>query len=141
MKRLSESFYPGLICASIIMLLMGLPGKYFPTVVCFWDWLGPDKIAHLLLFGFLTFSTLWGYRKKILDINYPHRKKIFIIVALISILYSGLTEILQKYFFTNRYGSIYDFIADTIGCALGIFLFHLLVQKKLKKLKKSEDNI
>ena len=54
---------------------MGLPGKYFPTVVCFWDWLGPDKIAHLLLFGFLAFITLWGYRKKLVDINYPHRKK------------------------------------------------------------------
>ena len=141
MKRLSENFYPGLICASIIMLLMGLPGKCFPTVVCFWDWLGPDKIAHLILFGILTFITLWGYRKKLLDINYPNRKKIYAIVALISIMYSGLTEILQKYFFINRYGSIYDFVADTIGCALGMFLFQLLVQKKLKKLKKSEDNI
>lgn len=120
---------------------MGLPGKYFPTVVCFWDWLGPDKIAHLLLFGFLAFITLWGYRKKLVDINYPHRKKIYAIIALISIMYSGLTEILQKYFFTNRYGSIYDFVADIIGCALGMFLFQLLVQKKFKKLKKSEDNI
>ena len=141
MKRLSENFYPGLICASIIMLLMGLPGKYFPTVVCFWDWLGPDNIAHLILFGILTFITLWGYRKKLLDINYPNRKKIYAIVALISIMYSGLTEILQKYFFINRYGSIYDFVADTIGCLLGIIFFHFLVQKKLKKLKKSEDNI
>ena len=141
MKRLSESFYPGLICASLIMLLMGLPGKYFPTVVCFWDWLGPDKIAHLILFGNLTFITLWGYRKKFFDINYPHRRKTYIIVGLMSILYGGLTELLQKYLFINRYGSVYDFIADTIGCLLGLIFFHLLVQKKLKKLKKSEDNI
>ena len=141
MKRLSESFYPGLICASIIMLLMGLPGKYFPTVVCFWDWLGPDKIVHLMLFGTLPFITLWGYRKLLFDINYPHRKKIFIIIGLISICYGGMTELLQKYLFINRYGSIYDFIADTAGCILGLIFFHLLVQKKLKKLKKSEDNI
>ena len=58
-----------------------------------------------------------------------------------SILYGGLTELLQKYLFINRYGSIYDFIADTIGCLLGLIFFHFLVQKKLKKLKKSEDNI
>ena len=141
MKRLSKNFYPGLFCASIIMVLMGLPGKYFPTVVCFWDWLGPDKIAHLLLFATFAFASLWGYRHLFFNVNYPHRKRLFIIISLISILYGGLTELLQKHLFINRYCNLYDFIADTIGCLLGIFLFHFLVQKKIKKLKKSEDII
>ena len=141
MKRLSENFYPGLICASIIMLLMGLPGKYFPTVVCFWDWLGPDKVVHLLLFAILSFLSLWGYRTSLFDINYPHRNRLFIIISLISILYGGLTEILQKYLFINRFGCYYDFIADTIGCLIGIIIFHFLTQKKLKKLTNSESNI
>ena len=120
---------------------MGLPGKYFPTVVRFWDWIGPDKIVHLLLFAAFAFLSLWGYRQFFFNINYPHRKRLFLIISLISILYGGLTELLQKYLFINRYGSLYDFIADSIGCFLGIILFHFLVQKKLKKLKKSEDNI
>ena len=141
MKRLSESFYPGLICASIIMVLMGLPGKCFPTVVCFWDWLGPDKVVHLLLFATLSFISLWGYRTSLFDINYPHRNRLFIIISLISILYGGLTEILQKYLFINRYGSYYDFIADAIGCLIGIIIFHFLAQKKLKKLTNSESSI
>ena len=141
MKRLSERFIPGLICASVIMVLMGLPGKYFPTVVCFWDWLGPDKIIHLILFALLSFASLWGYRNLFFDINYPHRKRLFITISLISILYGGLTELLQKYLFINRYCSLYDFLADTVGCFIGIILFHFLVQKKLKKLTKSEDNI
>ena len=140
-KRLSEGFYPGFICATIIMVLMGLPGKYFPTVVCFWDWLGPDKIAHLLLFSIFSFASLWGYRKYLFNFNYNHRKKILLTISLISILYGGLTELLQKYLFINRYCSLYDFIADTIGCLLGIAAFLFLVQKKIKKLKKSEENI
>ena len=141
MKRLSERFYPGLIFASIIMLLMGLPGKCFPTVVCFWDWLSPDKVIHLMLFAILSFLLLWGYRKLFFDVNYPHRRRLFFIISLISILYGGLTELLQKYLFINRYGSLYDFIADTIGCVIGIIIFHFLVQKKIKKITKSESNI
>ena len=141
MKRLSEKFYPGLIWAALVMLLMGLPGKCFPTVVCFWDWLGPDKIAHMLLFAALPFVTLWGYRKLLFNNAYPHKKSLYTIITLISIAYGGLTEILQKYLFINRYGSIFDFIADTIGCFLGLCMFLFLAQKKLKKLKKSEDNI
>ena len=82
-----------------------------------------------------------GLSQKVSRHQLSSQKKIYAIIALISIMYSGLTEILQKYFFTNRYGSIYDFVADIIGCALGMFLFQLLVQKKLKNLKKSDDNI
>ena len=133
MKRLSERFYPGLICASVIMVLMGLPGKYFPTVVCFWDWLGPDKIVNLILFAVLSFSLLWGYRKYFYDANYPHKKRLLFIISLISILYGGLTELLQKYLFINRYCSLYDFISDALGCVIGIIVFHFLVQKKIKK--------
>ena len=138
MKRLSEKFYPGLIYASIIMLLMGLPGRCFPTVVCFWDWLGPDKIVHILLFTALPLISLWGYRKLLLTTNYPHKKRIYLIVGLVSVSYGALTELMQKYIFINRYGCYFDFFADTIGCILGMLIFMFLVQKKIKK---SEDNL
>ena len=140
-KRLSERLFPGLICASVIMVLMGLPGKYFPTVVSFWEWLGIDKIVHLILFAILSFVSLWGYRQLFFNINHPHRKRLFITISLASILYGGLTELLQKYIFINRYCSLYDFIADTFGCIIGIIVFYFLVQKKIKKLTKSESNI
>ena len=115
------------------MVLMGLPGKCFPTVVCFWDWIGPDKIIHLLLFGFLAFLTPWGYRKKILSENDTYRRKVILLSFLFSISYGALTEILQKHIFVNRYGSIYDFFADAIGCLLGIIVFLIFIKKKLKK--------
>ena len=132
LKRLSETFYPGLICASAIMVLIGLPGKYFPTVVSFWDWISPDKVVHLIMFASLSLISLWGYRKILYNEN-PYRKKIFWIIASSTIAYGGLTELLQKYLFVNRYCSIFDFIANTIGCVIGIIIFIFICQKKIKK--------
>lgn len=141
MKRLTEDFYPGLIIAIFIMVIMGMPASYFPEVVSFWDWLGPDKIIHLIVFGLLSFAMLWGYRKKILLHDISFIKKYFILTLLLSVTYGALTELLQKYVFINRYGSLYDFIADAIGCVLGIIIFFLYVEKKSKKNKNTENNI
>ncbi len=112
---------------------MGIPGKCFPTVVCFWDWLGPDKIVHFILFGLLAFLLLWGYRKKTVSENTLCLKKRFILTLIISIAYGGLTEILQKHVFINRYGSLYDFIADAIGCVIGVLAFNFYLKFFLKK--------
>lgn len=133
MKRLSENFYPGLLVAIFIMVIMGLPGNCFPTIVSFWDWIGPDKIVHLIVFGVLSFSMIWGYRKKIVTQNTTSQKYAYLLTLLLSISYGGLTELLQKYVFVNRYGSIYDLIANAIGCVLGVIVFFLCYKKKLKK--------
>lgn len=141
MKRLSEDFYPGLIIAIFIMVIMGLPGNYFPKVVSFWDWLGPDKVIHLIVFGMLSYSMLWGYRKKILSHDVRYIKKSFLLTLLLSVSYGALTELMQKYVFINRFGSIYDFIADAIGCVLGAIVFILYFKKKVKKNKNTANNI
>lgn len=141
MKRLTEDFYPGLIIAIFIMVIMGLPGNYFPKVVSFWDWLGPDKVIHLIVFGMLSYSMLWGYRKKILSHDVRYIKKFFLLILLLSVSYGALTELMQKYVFINRFGSIYDFIADAIGCVLGAIVFFLYFKKKVKKNKNTANNI
>ena len=115
------------------MILMGLPGRYFPTVVNFWDWIGPDKIMHFLLFGSFAFLTLWGYRNKIISNNNSYKRKILLLTFIFTISYGGLTELLQKHLFINRYGSFLDFVADAIGCVLGIIAFFFCFKKKLKK--------
>lgn len=141
MKRLTEDFYPGLIISIFIMVIMGLPGNYFPKVVSFWDWLGPDKVIHLIVFGMLSYSMLWGYRKKILSHDVQYIKKSFLLTLLLSVSYGALTELMQKYVFINRFGSIYDFIADAMGCVLGAIVFFLYFKKKVKKNKNTANNI
>jgi len=133
MRRLTEDFYPGLVTAIFIMVIMGMPGNYFPKVVSFWDWLGPDKIIHLIVFGILSFSMIWGYRKKLLHQSITALKKALLLTLLLSISYGAFTELLQKHVFINRYGSIYDFLADAIGCLLGVIAFFFYFKKKIKK--------
>lgn len=112
---------------------MGLPGSYFPAVVTFWDWLGPDKIIHLLVFGILSFLFLYGYRKDIVVKDSRYRCVMYVVSLVFSISYGGMTELLQKHLFINRFGSVLDFFADAIGCVIGLVIFVLCFEKKIKK--------
>lgn len=134
MERLTRHIYPGLLCGVIIMVLCGLPGSYFPKVKTFWEWLGPDKLVHTLMFAVFAFSIAFGYRKEYCERDKNYRIKLQLITLLISVFYGALTEILQVHLFRGRYGSAYDFIADVIGCVLGIFIFKIIFRKKMIKI-------
>lgn len=112
---------------------MGLPGNFFPTVVTFWEWLGPDKILHLCVFGLLSFLILFGYREKIKAGDRKFKRTMYVVSLALSISYGALTELLQKYVFINRFGSLLDFIADAIGCVLGLIIYFFIFEKKIKK--------
>lgn len=122
-----------MICGIVIMILTGLPGSCFPTVKTFWQWLGPDKIVHLLMFGTLAFLIPFGYRYDYIRRDIAYGKRLLWLSLLIAAAYGGLTELLQMYVFIGRSGSLYDFYADVIGCVLGVFIFKMSYRKKMKK--------
>ncbi len=126
--QFTRNLWPGAIWAFIALLLTGLPGNYFPTIRSFWDWLSPDKIVHLIIFGTLSFLILWGYRSQY--ITSDQRYKFLVWATVASIFYGGLTEILQKEVFVGRDGNIFDFLANVVGAFLGTLLFYLLYRKK-----------
>ena len=113
------------------MILCCMPGSYIPQVKTFWEWLGPDKIVHSLMFAAFAFSIIIGYRNEYCERDKAYRIKLQCITLLISACYGALTELLQLYVFIGRYGSIYDFFADVIGCVLGIFIFKIIFRKKM----------
>jgi VanZ family protein len=126
--RFFRYYGPALLWASLILLLTGLPGNYFPKVPTIWDLFEPDKIVHLFIFLILNVLMIYGL---------SHEKKISAgIFAAISlgtgILFGGITELLQAYVFVWRQASVYDFIADGLGCLAGYFLFKRLIIKKFK---------
>ncbi|MBR6439279.1 MAG: VanZ family protein [Bacteroidales bacterium] len=133
MGRLTRHIYPGLFCGIIIMVLCGLPGSYFPKVRTFWEWLGPDKIVHSLMFAVFAFMVIFGYRKEYCEREKQYRVKLQWITLTVAIAYGAFTEIMQVYIFRGRYGSFYDFMADVIGCILGVFLFKIIFRKKMIK--------
>jgi len=127
--------WPALLWAIMILLLTGLPGSYFPQIVSFWDWLSPDKVVHLLLFGILSFLILWSNRQQ----YFESKKRSLVSFVLISgILYGGLTEFLQAFVFIGRNGNIFDFFANMTGTFSGFVLFVLFTQKKYQKRKRSD---
>ena len=83
------------------------------------------------MFGAFSFFIVFGYRKEYCERDKYYRRNIRLIAFLISVLYGALTELLQIYIFIGRYGSIYDFSADVIGCVLGVFIFRLIFRKKI----------
>jgi len=115
------------------MILCGLPGSYFPKVRNFWDWLGPDKLVHLIMFAIFAFSLIFGYRDEYCLREKAYRIRLQLITLMVAVSYGALTEILQAHLFRGRYGSVYDFFADVIGCVLGIFIFKIIFRKKMIK--------
>ena len=86
-----------------------------------------------MMFAVFAFSVVFGYRKEYCERVKSYRLRLIAISFLVSISYGALTEILQAHLFRGRYGSIYDFLADVIGCLLGISVFLLIFRKKMIK--------
>ena len=110
------------------MLLTGLPGTYFPGVTTFWEWLTPDKIIHIFIFGVQAFLLLFAFGEQYSSVR---NRLIYSSLLLIVVLFALLTEVLQAYVFIGRDGNLYDFIADVIGVGVG-FVAHILYFKKKK---------
>jgi VanZ family protein len=129
-----KHFWPAMAWALLVLILTGLPGNYFPEVPTLWNLLEPDKIVHLFIFGVFTVLLALG-----LTGRYGKNRSSFAIAVLsigTGIAYGGITELLQGYVFIGRTASIYDFIANSIGCFAGYLLFKFVLLKYLEKEKK-----
>lgn len=123
-----KRFIPFIAWTIIVMFLMGLPGRAFPKVPNFLEWLTWDKLIHFVIFGLFCYLFLWGiYKQKSIS------KKHYWIAFFLGVFYSGLTELLQRYVFTYRSGNWFDFLADVIGCFMGCLCFYLILDKRSKK--------
>lgn len=127
MEKLTRNSIPGILCGIIILVLTGLPGSVFPRVK---PALGLDKVVHILMYASFAFLCIWGYREQFVSNGKDYRIKAMALTAVISIMYGGLTEIMQEYIVPMRTGDWYDFLADAIGTLLGISVFCTFFRKK-----------
>lgn len=124
--------WPGILWALIILVLVGIPGTYVPKVQSFWEWLSLDKIVHLLIYAILVYLLIRGFTKQS---SFIKLQQYAIYFALIFGIFFGLfTEVLQKFVFIGRYASVYDFIANTLGCLLGLTVYSLINRKFKRKI-------
>jgi VanZ family protein len=80
-----------------------------------------DKIQHAVIFTILTLSAATAWK--------PH---IYWLVAAL-ILYGASTELFQGLFTVTRQASIYDWLADCVGIAIGLLIFALYQKILLNK--------
>ena len=117
MKQLSAAYiselrtrkidiYTTIIIAFAIGLATLTPVEKLPTVS------GSDKVYHLISFAILT-----------LPIAIIRPRAIWIILSL-SIAFGGAIELLQP--LVNRNCEMADFLADTVGAILGVFVTRAL---------------
>lgn len=109
---------PALFWALFIGVLCAIPGQDLPKS----DWfelLKFDKFVHASLFAILVFLMVHGFKKQKSDsIFFNHAG---LMALCISIPYGGILELMQGAFFENRSADIYDFIANSIGCFMGLW--------------------
>ena len=121
-----KNFWQGIAWWCLIFVLTLTPGGFFPKVSSFWSLFSPDKVVHLAIFGILTYLLLKGTARqyKTLKMRY-----IIGIPIIISGLTAIITEIFQAVLSIGRDASLYDVIANFVGCLLGYLAFSFLKNK------------
>lgn len=123
-----RAFRLPLLWAALILVLSGIPGDYIPRVVMFSEWLGPDKLVHLVIFGVLAFLLL-----KSISRQYGKVLNRFIVVTIVlavGTVFGLLLEALQRHVFVGRNGNPYDLAADVLGLILGTAVFYIFFERK-----------
>jgi VanZ family protein len=119
-----------MLWALIILILCGMPGKDIPHI-SFLELLSFDKFVHAGIFFVLILLTVRGFlmQTRFLKLQHSARSIAFIIC----VLYGGSLEIMQGTIFTDRSADVYDFIANSFGCTMGLVFYNKIEKAALTK--------
>lgn len=115
--------------AILILVLCSIPGKDIPSV----GWLqvlSPDKWVHAAIFAVQYLLLIFAFSNK--HVARLGQFSGHWISIILSLLYAALTEVYQHVFLPDRYGDVYDFIANAIGVLLGIWLYYRYGERILR---------
>ncbi len=106
--------------ALVILILCGFPGTNLPKL-SFLEWLRPDKIIHLVIFGIQTILLSRGFELQ--SSFYTLKRSPRLWALLFSTGYGIVVEILQVYVFISRSGDVRDALANALGAIMGAWLY------------------
>lgn len=115
---LIKSYHKSIIWAIVIMVILFTPGSKLPHPGIL-NFEYSDKLVHAVLFivlGYIMLFETWAIHFKI-QFNQ------IMVLALIAIIFGGLTELIQQFVAYEREGSIFDFMADFTGIVLAYSIF------------------
>ena len=82
------------------------------------------------MYAGFVFACLWGYRKPFQENGTAYRRKALWITLAIGTAYGILTEVMQETLIPGRTGSLYDWVADTLGCIFGAIIAVFLLRDR-----------
>ena len=95
----------GLVLATVLLLI---PSYAVPKAFDFYD-----KAQHGLMFAALTMVGLLAYPQRVKTVFWG------------LVFYGGLMEVLQSLLTTTRHGDWFDWLADSVGIAVGLGVYWL----------------
>ncbi len=121
-------YRPGICWALFIFILCAIPGKNLPHY-SWTDLLSVDKLVHFTMFFVLTAL----FKSGIVQSHHfvSTHNKILIVAA---IAYGALLELMQSYCYTDRSGSWFDLLANSLGAMAGVYFFNKLFDNAGKPL-------
>lgn len=119
-----------MLWALLILILCGIPGRDIPHI-SFLELLSFDKFVHAGIFFVLLVLTVRGFLVQYKFGNIQQHAKFISFVLCVT--YGGLLELMQGSIFEDRSADIYDFIANSFGCLLGIILYNFTEKLVLNK--------
>ena len=102
-----------------------IPSDKVPDMPAGISW---DKIVHFGMFFLLSAVSLYDYNK-LHNKNLSLTKWLFW-GLIVPIIYGGIIELLQKYFFVSRSAELGDWIADILGSLVATVLVIILLRKR-----------
>lgn len=109
-----------LLWALVILILCGIPGRDIPHI-SFLELLSFDKFVHAGIFFVLLLLTVRGF---VAQTKFGKLRKAGRLFGFLTcVAYGGSLEVMQGTVFEERSADIYDFIANSFGCLMGLLLY------------------
>jgi VanZ family protein len=115
-----KSLWPALLWALLIFILCSIPGKDIPSS----DWMhlvALDKWVHFGMFAVLVVLMLHASRTLLPGGEWKPKHKW--VLFFIAVVYGAFTEMYQHLALEDRYADVYDFLANTLGAIVGVWVY------------------
>jgi VanZ family protein len=115
--------------AIFILVLCSIPGKDIPSV----GWLqvlSPDKWVHAAIFAVQYLLLMLAFSKVYVDKLWLFSRHW--LAVMLSLFYAALTEVYQHELLPDRFGDVYDFIANAVGILIGMWLYYRYGERILR---------
>ncbi len=112
-----------LFWAATILFFSSIPSSELPDF-SFWKLFSFDKIVHTVMYALLAFLVMKASLRQYS--NWFIRYNAVKVTAVSVTLYGGAVELFQEFLLTDRTGEWLDFVANTAGAFLGIWIFRLI---------------